>query len=660
MDSSRLPYVLFVMIKFIRGDNDYENQLRNALETITNKYFSGNNIMVSHMEFDLLGNFPTHEGNLEFLNRLLFELHNYERWSLMADQPDNSMFRHKLDNLKCDNYIIFTKYEDSLVNLENQLLRLIDSDSWNPRAKFVVVFFNYKYSQCAMNVSRETLTLLWERKIYNAILLITGTASFRNIVNDLNPDAIHVYTWFPYQNSEECNEVKSVILLDEWVFNLGKFIQNAELFPPKIPSNLSKCNLIVSTMTVPPLIWEPITAEDGEIVYKDGLEIHVLYVIAEALNANLKFLAPEETFWVKVTNKTMMYQIDELVDRRADIAVHGLVQRLEFKQYGDFTRYYYCDTIRWYVPCARRLPSWKNIINVFYPDVWIAGILTILSVSALFKLLAIISLVFKLAPEKDIYRKVYSSLTLTVSVFLEISVPVMPKTTSVRIFFISWVYYSFAVSTIFQTFLTSYLIQPVYEQQISNLEELFNSDKKYIIYDFYDDYILESYGKFGTELLSKRILCQSLVSCYESIHSNVPTGEVAVLWSDFLIKYYTNNGLVDKESGRRYLCEIEEMPVLTANIVFYLQKDSPLLETINIISSRLVESGFMANEVNLLWNALRIKEKRILFPSLANDYFNLSFEYMQSIFYLLLFGYFLSLVIFLFEELHYYKILKTT
>jgi len=51
-----------------------------------------------------------------------------------------------------------------------------------------------------------------------------------------------VYTWFPYQSSDNCNEMNDVTLLDSWVISAqGHFTKNTDLFPVKIGKSFNRC-----------------------------------------------------------------------------------------------------------------------------------------------------------------------------------------------------------------------------------------------------------------------------------------------------------------------------------------------------------------------------------------------------------------------------------
>ena len=62
-------------------------------------------------------------------------------------------------------------------------------------------------------------------------------------VKDVDTDMkLGVYTWFPYQSSDNCNEMNDVTLLDSWVISAqGHFTKNTDLFPVKIGKSFNRC-----------------------------------------------------------------------------------------------------------------------------------------------------------------------------------------------------------------------------------------------------------------------------------------------------------------------------------------------------------------------------------------------------------------------------------
>jgi len=97
-------------------------------------------------------------------------------------------------------------------------------------------------------------------RIYNSIILgqendVMGKAYSRPIyVNDIYKGMKwEVYTWFPYQSSDRCTEVKDITLFDIWVTCAqGHFNMNTDLCPVKISNNLSGCPMKAVVRTI---IW---------------------------------------------------------------------------------------------------------------------------------------------------------------------------------------------------------------------------------------------------------------------------------------------------------------------------------------------------------------------------------------------------------------------
>jgi hypothetical protein len=77
------------------------------------------------------------------------------------------------------------------------------------------------------------------------------------------------------------------------------------------------------------------------------------------------------------------------------------------------------------------------------------------------------------------YKTLTSSLTKLWAVILGVSVSTMPRTPSLRSLFLAWLCFSVAFSTVFQAFLTTFLIDSGYKTPIQNMDELFASNIKF-------------------------------------------------------------------------------------------------------------------------------------------------------------------------------------
>ena len=63
--------------------------------------------------------------------------------------------------------------------------------------------------------------------------------------------------------------------------------------------------------------------------------------------------------------------------------------------------------------------------------------------------------------------------------FIGVSVPQQPTTSTLRVFFFLYVCFCFAISTVFRAFFVSFLEEPKYEKKIETLEELLDFEVVY-------------------------------------------------------------------------------------------------------------------------------------------------------------------------------------
>jgi hypothetical protein len=60
-----------------------------------------------------------------------------------------------------------------------------------------------------------------------------------------------------------------------------------------------------------------------------------------------------------------------------------------------------------------------------------------------------------------------------------VPVNTQPRSAPLRLFFFCWVCYSFAISTVFQAYFTTFLIETGYEEPIKTVEQMLASDMKF-------------------------------------------------------------------------------------------------------------------------------------------------------------------------------------
>jgi hypothetical protein len=544
-------------------------------------------------------------------------------------------------------------------SVQQQLKRLSSDPGWNPRARFVVAVANICRTCDAEKLSQRILEETWKQKIVDVIILVPSNYVSQN--QDTNHSGtgdklvkkypvLGLYTWFPYRSSNQCTTVDKAVLLDMWLMRGGgRFFRNYFLFPKKINSNLHGCELRVST-TPTTFAVKGVTQNYGNtnIIYEDGWEIRLINVITETMNIKKKFLPPARNFReMQEKSGNFTGYMAHLIFDKADIAFGALVKSENSTYLMDVTISYQQSKWEWYVPCPVKFARWKSIFRVFSASLWLTIFLSTLLANFTIVFLA----KFRITERKS-FKRFVNAITDVWAVIIGISVSVMPRTTPVRLFFFSWICYSLAINTVFQAYLTTFLIDPGFEKSISTVEELFSSGLKY----GFAPYPFDSLFKNNIYLYSKKILenwvdCSNVNVCltWTAKYRNVST-----ICSKVIADYFYYKSQFSEEYGGHTSCTVKESTVLLTDVIMLLQKGSPLLHRVNEIIRRVSEGGIIDHWVQSCAEMREvIKAEANATKTLADEFRALNMTHMQSAFYLLFLGQGLSMMSFLMEILYY-------
>jgi len=569
--------------------------------------------------------------NMNTLVDLLFS--ELSRWTIVVF--GNTSERNTVTYDVCGSYIILTT---SVTVLQNQLQRLSNSSYWNPRGRFVVALLNSFYDPPLM--AQLLLKELRKHEIANSVALVP------------NEEGEHIpgfnsYTWYPYQSTRQCIEVKNVTLLDTWVKKgNGYFLKKTHLFPQKISKNLHGCPLRIVTRETIFTVTHPYLVFLGrcnitKLMYKDGWEVKLLNIITKTMNMTLHYLDPVDDFWDLTDSKGNYAGFTrELLNDRADVSLGLLIVRVPLPVVLVPTRPYHWGQLSWYVPCGSRFPRWMSISRMFYGSVWVLLVMSVVLSMPVITFLARFS-------DDSHYKTASNTFFSTWASILSVSVPAMPRTWPLRCFFMSWICYSLAVGTVFQTYLTSFLIDPGIMPHPRNLEELARSDMK-LGFAYKDEvFYQDRTDSQARHILAKKVECSASDTCYiwAKEYKNL-----SILTSDLLYKFQSSK-IPSYNTSSNSLCQIEDGVVERGQIVMVLPKGSALLDRINDIIFHVVEAGVFGEWVKMTDHMQMVKEKAFFPGGLSDEYYKLSLEHLQSAFYLLLFGHCLSFVIFVTEHI---------
>jgi len=586
---------------------------------------------------------------------LIAEIHRTAIWSVVVTVDGKITIAGRSDFIdRVGSYIILTP-DGNIKSLEaeinasalegTKLTRL-----WKSEARFVVAGAN----EFKMSKQTDILDYLSKFGIYNCIIVspehyILEEVYSRQInINDVDTGMkLGVYTWFPYQSSDRCTDVNDITLLDSWVISAqGHFTKNTDLFPRKITNSLNGCPMkavVRNSDWIYTTYYDNDTNSNASVVtLVSGFETDLLMMVLKEMNMTFVHIPTPEGFEIEESLTDNL--IRAMFAREAFIALGLLGTHILVNPFLDSTNSYYIISFRWYVPCSVKYPRWSSIFRILSVELWLVLIISIVNAG--------ISITYvgrySCTSEWQGYKTLTSSFTNVWAVILGVSVSTMPRTPSLRSLFLGWVCFSLAFSTVFQAFLTIFLIDSGYKTPIQNMDELFGSGiKLYYPPDF--DFIFENGDDTEISIIQTNLAnCPSYEVCLDwaMYHKNI-----SILFADLDAEYYSADNLILGESSEPLLCRLEDGIVYNNFLRMVMLNGDPLLGRVSEIIDRLFEAGIYNFWISLDMHMIKFASRKIAIVNPLDEYYSFNLYHMQPAFYLLLKGWCLSSLCFLFEFL---------
>jgi hypothetical protein len=426
-----------------------------------------------------------------------------------------------------------------------------------------------------------------------------------------------LYTWFPYQSYQHCDSISDV-LTNEWSLEReGKFINDGQLFPNKLPNDFRGCPFKIS------------------VPHSATPEVPYINAFSKRHNITAITQFKHENDWL--ISEAIREALEDLLLDLSEAVIGGTPLVIEATQFGEPSFPYFESNYIWYVPCSRPLPRLLAVSGIFSVCLWVAVVAVIIIVPFVMWCLSSCS------PGGHRHENVSDIFYSMWAAFLGVSVTEMPRTIRLRMIVLSWICYSLAVSTVFQTFFTSYLVNPGLEKQITSLQELLQSGLEFGFRDDIADLYRDSHFEIHKQVVKRRQSCIKTHLCIQRIIDSGDYATIAESWS-------VENELKLMNNSNR-VCRMNNIDSFPIKIVAYFSKGSVLLNTFNKMITSLVESGVIHKAES------EFKERPIAGRTgdvdTRDEYFVFTTSHLQIAFYTLVLGHSLSFVIFLFEILYH-------
>ncbi|KAJ9578041.1 hypothetical protein L9F63_025096 [Diploptera punctata] len=476
-------------------------------------------------------------------------------------------------------------------------------------------------------------------QIVDCDVMIAVNESMQKTIHNLHTHHFNIYTWFPFQSGLRNDKESNITYLDTCYSNQS-FQNNRHLFPRKVSNDLHGYPLRIFGFEF------QYDVENGYEVSTNidfnKLEIKFLENILNKLNLKasysfqpLKNISDDEIFGVLMTKLLV-----DLYPDNADVIIGSLPLNDLLYSLGDPSVPFMSSPVQWYVPCSKRARRYGTMFRVFSPAIWIMVCITFSCFVIIIWLYEVISD----TREQKNYKDIVECSLYLFSLSLGVSIPRVPFTFRVKILLVTWLIFCFAMTLIFQTFFTSFLVQPYKEKQISNLEELLDSEMDIGYCSVFELLINQFPDPYYQKIKNMNRRCMNYISCIEKALQN---NYVTALPS-FMIDYYKE--IILKNPRYRAICPLEES-IVNFSFSFYVRKGNPLLKSINKIMRMFYENGFVEK-----WREDHnvIGEKSFGSAKKNADieqekYVSFSLQHLEVGFFVLCLGYFISFIVFVNE-----------
>jgi hypothetical protein len=202
------------------------------------------------------------------------------------------------------------------------------------------------------------------------------------------------------------------------------------------------------------------------------------------------------------------------------------------------------------------------------------------------------------------------------------------------------------MSTVFQAFFVSYLVEPAYEKKIETFDELLGSD---IIYGYHPivDIVLET-GDFIElrKFSEKKSLKEECIDVRKCVQRTITKNDMASLIYPVFASYVASElGIAD---GSRVICYLDEN-IVTGGLTILFKRGNVFLDRFNVLIRRCLEAGFLEKHWFELQHLAHVRSRDKLTEGSSVSFVTFSISHLSSAFAVLILGYILSSLVFISE-----------
>ncbi|XP_029165848.1 uncharacterized protein LOC114936723 [Nylanderia fulva] len=369
-----------------------------------------------------------------------------------------------------------------------------------------------------------------------------------------------------------------------------------------------------------------------------GIEFELIRIISKAMNFKTDYYMPlniASDKWGKAgENDSYTGLLGEAINGNADFYLGDLHYTLHNLNYFDLSTPYNTQCLTFLTPESLTDNSWKLLILPFRLNAWIAVICTLLIGGGglhVFALLYQKYISSRMRPKLDaanaydgtkglyLFTEFQNSMLYTYGMLLQVSLPRLPNSWTVRIFIGWWWIYSILVTVIYRASMTATLSHPVAVVTIDTLAQL---TRLLLAVGGWDEeskeFFLASSDPHSQEIGNKF----ELIENEEEAVDRVANGTFCYYENSYLLRYIRGKRIFEEQNDRRnkserdtgsavkYNLHIMEECVVHMPIALGLEKNSPLKPHVDLWVRRMTEIGLVQKWLSDVMEWAKINESR--------------------------------------------------
>ncbi|XP_068631420.1 ionotropic receptor 21a-like [Battus philenor] len=504
---------------------------------------------------------------------------------------------------------------------------ITQTPSWNAKAKFIVVLFNFAgSSKLAMLGVEKIMDHLFNFNAINVIILSPQPENVRKIP---------IYAWKLNEYSKACgflSQNSTNMYMIKNVCSLGVIENDTDMFTNKIPSSLEGCNLHILALERQPFISENENDPNIEKLYINEMASkHKLQTKYSILKMSRGERNP---YWNGA--------LKELSLQKGHVLLGGIFPDYDVHEDFESSTTYLGDSYAWVVPRASSSPRWLALIHIFQKYVWFSTIATFGLCVLAWRILG------QLSGDSYYHINIFHCLLNTYVSGLGFPAYVRPVKNSLRVFFAFFSIFCLIFVTAFQAKLIAMLRHVTFQNQIKSVEDLIDSGLKFggpeELHDLFDN----SSGVVDTQIEKEWINVENVAKALVdvTVHRNF-----SVLCSRLELSYLSSVMPELRDNLGHHKFFVFKQNTFTVPIEMIARKGFPIMERISHTFNLLNQIGLSEILHKKLYFFNQQKKALVILPSKIHksNVAALSTKDLQGGFFVLALGVTFGVVVFVIE-----------